>query len=641
MNLKVVPVIKYIPEALLSILLFWLGIQTIDSYRQEQHIKKEVDALTEIQKSVAELHAETIGVSFNNTFHYDRQAQLQLQLDQTINQHFINERLNQKISTFNQAIFRYTQLATMLKTSRRFIASASHAFSLSPTETREAGQQLLSNIMAFSISPDISTANQIKDIINANRQALVPLNQKKIQWLMLERHILFLLENSQPESIFLEKIQKLSIEDEISHHINNTNNDLVKNNRNLIIKTTLLVFLFLCLLFTVFYRQHQQLKIKSALAEKATEVKSQFLANMSHEIRTPINGIMGLTDLCLKTNLDDKQHDYLKNIKFSVKSLMTIINDVLDFSKIESKKLQIENIGFNLTELIQHCKIIVEKNAADKGLPLIITIDKELPEAVHGDPVRWQQILTNLLSNAIKFTETGSVELEARAIKESRSLTMIHFLVKDTGIGLSQDKCAALFNRFIQAEASTTRKYGGTGLGLAICKQLTELMGGSISVNSTEGKGSCFDLYLPTTKTDNIIEENLPEKPEPTLENHQAHVLLVEDNQVNQMIAMEIIGSMGVEVDLAENGVQALEKVKQNHYDLIFMDIQMPEMGGIEATKHIRATYNSEKLPIIALTANVMSHEVEEYFNIGMNAYVGKPFNLEQLQGAVSQYCRQ
>lgn len=631
--------IKYLPECFVTALLFVFGFQAINFYRDETSIKISIDALTTLQKSVAELHAETITLGFNYKSHNDRQAQLQLQLDNVMRNQSLDTNLLGSVRQFNQEILRYTQLASMLKTSRRFISQAYTVFANSNPRTQQVGERLLAQLMTYSSPTNRVTADTVKNYMTENWKLLNQIDDPIIKWPMLEKHIVFVLNNSQPELLFLNNIQPIAIENKISEHIYHKSNELNQAYYRFLIYTVLVVVSLLSFLFLIFYRQYQQLQIKTAQAEQANEIKSQFLANMSHEIRTPINGILGLTDLCLETTLSDKQKSYLSNIKLSVRSLMTIVNDVLDFSKIESNKLQIETIGFDLFELIEHCKITVNENANEKGLEFITHIQPDCPQGVMGDPVRWQQIILNLLSNAIKFTEKGRVSLDIRAINDEKELNAIEISVSDTGIGLTDAQSKQLFKRFIQAESSTTRKYGGTGLGLAICKELIDLMGGNITVNSTKGKGTCFVVTLPCK------EFELDSTPSPTEEltvldtPSESQILLVEDNPVNQMIAMEIINSMGYTVHLAENGLQAIEKIEHDQYDLVFMDIQMPEMDGMTATRSIRKTHSIEELPIVALTANVMSHEVEEYYAIGMNACVGKPFDIDQIKGTITQYC--
>ena len=385
------------------------------------------------------------------------------------------------------------------------------------------------------------------------------------------------------------------------------------------------------------------LKKESELAKQAAKVKSTFLANMSHEIRTPLNGITGLADLCLETELDTKQRDYLNKLRFSAKSLLTIINDVLDLSKMESNKLNIENLPFKLSELIDHVNTMLEKTALEKGLVFRIEVDETAPNHLIGDPIRWEQVLINLLSNAIKFTEKGHVTLTVNHIITSDSLSGIRFTINDSGIGLSPEQMNTLFDRFVQAESSTTRKYGGTGLGLAICKQLLELLNGTIEVQSELGQGTQFTVYIPCTEAKASPDKLLPhsskaqsQEQKNTCYQLSGHALLVEDNEINQLIASEIVQDMGLTVDSANNGLEALNALNDQDYDVILMDIQMPEMDGIDATKKIRESYAFDDLPIIALTANVMPDEVSHYLSVGMNAFVGKPFDKELLQETIA-----
>ncbi|WP_051360026.1 PAS domain-containing hybrid sensor histidine kinase/response regulator [Adhaeribacter aquaticus] len=388
-------------------------------------------------------------------------------------------------------------------------------------------------------------------------------------------------------------------------------------------------------------RIEEELKKAKEAAEESARTKENFLANMSHEIRTPLNGILGMVGLLRKTTLDEKQQNYLKVIKSSSDNLLVVINDILDTAKIEAGKIDFEQIPFDINETITAAFNNLKYKAEEKEIAYIL---KSLPfdeVILSGDPYRLQQVLLNLLNNAIKFTDEGMVSLSVKVVGETPANLTVEFSVRDTGIGIPESMHDTVFEGFTQAYTSTTRKYGGTGLGLNICKSLVELQEGKIWVESQEGLGSIFRFIITYQKS------NLKLDTKPALEIDftrldYIHVLLAEDNEINIYLAESILKSWGASIDIARNGKEAVELAGKHTYDVILMDIQMPELNGLEATGQIRMLQDQGKanVPIIALTANAIKGDAEKYLSCGMNDYISKPFEEEKLFLTIAGYVK-
>ncbi|QOR39844.1 response regulator [Billgrantia diversa] len=371
----------------------------------------------------------------------------------------------------------------------------------------------------------------------------------------------------------------------------------------------------------------RKLQSTAQRAEAASQSKSEFLATVSHEIRTPLNGVIGMSDLLLDQPIDAQSREYARTLHVSAARLLELINDILDFSKIESGKLELERRSFRLTALIEDACELFAPRARDKGLELVIQVSPALPEQLLGDPTRLRQVLLNLLSNAIKFTEHGEVRVEATLNAQGQ----LNLAVCDTGPGIAEDKLARLFEPFRQGDASTARRYGGTGLGLAISRRLAEAMDGSIGVDSRPGQGSCFWIELPLEPAHDDHEAEVPEptRMEPSV---GGRVLLVEDDPVNQQVAVALLGRLGCEVDVVESGGRALALAGRDAFDMIFMDVQMPGMDGLETTRRLREAGGwCARVPIVAMTAGGPGAERERCLAAGMTDYLVKPLRRTEL----------
>lgn len=490
------------------------------------------------------------------------------------------------------------------------------------------------------VQPSVVTDTVTKIITNIKKE------DQRTQRQITERELEIIENNSLILTHVKSLITQMGNKEKEIHNINIASAQKTANSAILIIIGTGILgtfsgIMFIYVLFNDITKRNFYRKLLVKAREKAInegKAKEDFLANMSHEIRTPLNAILGFSEQLAKTNLERQQNEYLAAVRSSSSHLLATVNDVLDFSKIQSNKLSIEQIPFNLLNVVKDVYATLRLKAEQKKIALKYTFDEKLNQPLAGDPFRLKQILINLVNNGIKFTEKGFVELRATLEKDFKNKLIVSIEVNDTGIGISEDKLLEIFNGFSQSDSSTTRKYGGTGLGLTISKKLVELQNGKLEVSSEEGKGSSFVVQLTFKKE----KEFKPLQPERTLKiNNEIFkglkVIVIDDDSLNLQLTDIIFKKWKLKSDFSLNGKLALDMIEKNNYDLIITDIQMPEFSGIDLAKKVRVIEeeHKSKTPILAFTANVMKDDLEKYLDSGINDYLLKPFKEESLYNKI------
>lgn len=594
--------LSYLIETAILTLTLVSGLYFVNVYNQQALIQRDISLKTQLNKYAVELTVETVSSMSQRTYHHDRYAKKQFDFEDVLEKISLNNANNKELKTslreFLEHVTNYMQLSTMLKTSFKFVSNFASNNDFKDHLEKEISLEIISKVSAFENSINIENKHKIKEETLYLLESINGLKKTDANWYMLKVNTLFIINNLIQSDKILEPIKNTNINTILSKNIEQLRNLQKSNFWILTFWGIIFIASILFLLLAAIIRQSIHLHHANLSVKRSAKSKSEFLANMSHEIRTPMNGIMGLSDILMKTPLSDRQRSHLKKIKFSTRSLITIINDILDFSKIESDKLTIEIIPFDIAELLDNVKAMMSNSAASKGLEFAIDSDVNLKSEYNGDSVRLGQILLNLTSNAIKFTSHGHILLRVSVSDRLDNIDTIELSVIDTGIGIPEDKIDNLFNRFTQAESSTTREYGGTGLGLSICKKLTELMGGEINARSTVGKGSTFSASIPLTHA-----EETPQEAEVSFDGQT--LLIIEDNLITQEITHKFATDLGLQVDISSTAEEAINKLSSKDYDFCLLDWVLPDSSGEASLEAIRQRLPDNKIIIFT------SHDAE------------------------------
>ncbi len=573
-------------------------------------------------------------------------------------QYGLNKSITNVISS-QEELLKSTKLSTeieSIKSSICFFESKVNGYVLTGNDSLlENNEKYLSNIvLKFSdlkkLSPNpeqILAIDKLVDLLNNEIQFT---DEVMFQYQVNPNKSIELIKSGKGRSLLtniMKEFEKIHAIEEIKYNEilsrNKKDSALVKQmDASAYVFAFLLVVLCVWILFRDINKREKlekELIITQKKAEDAAIIKEQFMANMSHEIRTPLNAIIGFNTRLNKTKLDDEQKEYVNAVQSSGENLLAIVNDILDFSKIEAGMVRIEEIKFNPAELLQSVVTMFWAQAKEKQVELQLKIADNVPQLILGDPTRLTQILINLIGNALKFTNEGSVNVIAEVINADEKKVDIQFSVKDTGIGISEEKISEIFERFTQAKSDTSRIFGGTGLGLSIAKKLVELQSGTIRVESKKNIGSDFSFSIPYKIAKGTVND-ITKKMEPVEKmkvESSMKILVVEDNILNQKLAGFMLKDWGFNFDICSNGKLAVEKLKTDNYHLILMDIQMPEMNGYEATEFIR-DHLKLTIPIIAMTAHALPGEREKCVGFGMTDYISKPIKEVDLRNLITKY---
>jgi signal transduction histidine kinase/CheY-like chemotaxis protein len=631
---------KYWPELFCFLVICIFGLVSVNTNNQIKVLSQQLDAKENLYLSVIRYSVETVSIDYNNNAHYDQHAQRTLRVDQLLAALGGSEiELVNAIQDFENKSSKYIRLVTMLKTSRNLVASIPSKLSGAPENLKNSIYELIARINEFNYGQKNQSEKNIHELIATNKRLYKQSDDYGLQWEMIQLHINFILANSEYATQEISTIKNSDVGGLIKKSIDNTTSSLMTNRYTMAALALLILTSLFLLLIIALRRQAIQLNFTLADAQDANKSKSEFLASMSHEIRTPMNGVIGMLHLLSKEPLNSKQQHYTHTAKSSADSLLILINDILDVSKIEAGKLDIEVIDFNLHSLFKDLAGAMAHRIHDKNLEFILDIDGIKNHMVQGDPGRVRQILTNLLGNAIKFTQQGEIVIRASLsnMDGDRDHQQLRCDIIDTGIGIASDKADQLFELFTQADSSTTRQYGGTGLGLSIVRQLCQLMGGDVDVKSESGKGSQFGFSLILGRSEMLLQAV------PSIDMAGIPMLIVDDNDTNIDVLTGLLEHKSIAVSACSSALECLNLLEQRTletglcpFKIAILDMQMPNMDGAELAKLIRNNPQYSDMSLVLLTSEGARGDAHSYADIGFAAYLHKPTIAQDLYDALS-----